>query len=202
LPIRSGRMEVLSLAKEYDKCLEKALEALLKEELIVYPTDTVYGIGGIAKSKNVMEKVYEAKGRDKEKQLTVMVGNFNQVLEYFLPTSEEIKYIYTYLPGPYTFIMKVKKEIFHLGDEVGLRVPDHYFCRKLCINANSPIISTSANISGKEAITNLSKLDKSLEKYISIAIDGGETKYAMASTIVNIRKKEIIRQGAGSFRWL
>ncbi|MEM4295221.1 MAG: L-threonylcarbamoyladenylate synthase [Candidatus Anstonellales archaeon] len=195
-------MKILRLKDEYDKCLEEAGNALLNNELIVYPTDTVYGLGAIATHEEAIKKVYEAKSRDNEKKLTVMVGNLQQLLQYFSPEPLEIRYIYSYLPGPYTFIMKAKKELMHIGDEVGVRVIDHYFCRKLCLYVNAPIISTSANISGKEPITMFEQLDKELEKFVSIAIDGGKLKYSMPSTIVNIRKKEIIRQGAGDFKWL
>jgi L-threonylcarbamoyladenylate synthase len=195
-------MKVLSLRDEYDKCLEEAAKALLNNELIVYPTDTVYGLGALATSKEAVEKVFIAKRRSKEKAISVMVGSLSQLLEFFSPNEEEIRYIYHYLPGPFTFIMKAKQSLSHLGDEVAVRVVDHFFCRKLCIKVNAPITATSANISNKESIIRLDQLDDELKEHVAIAIDGGETKYKEASTVVNIRKRQIIRDGIGKFEWL
>ncbi len=197
----------VSLREDYDRAFEEALKALKAGRPIIYPTDTVYGIGAVAIDKQAVEKVYRAKRRKRSKAVSVLVGNLAQVLRFFKPSSEEVRYIYQYMPGPYTFIIDAKDELkTGLGFErVGLRVPDNYFIRKLAIEVGAPIITTSANISGNDAHATAEEIEKEeaeLLKEVSLIIDAGPLKHGEPSTVVDIKEKKILRQGAGNFRWL
>lgn len=190
---------IISLRDEWDKALEESIKALKNGDVIIYPTDTVYGIGADATNEKAVERIYEIKGRSRDKPLSVMVSGLNMLLKYFEPTGEEILTIMKYLPGPYTFILKARERLLFGENEVGVRVPSHYFCRKLSEELGKPIVSTSANISGKESPKEFGEIEPSLIESVAVAVDGGKTLKGTPSTVIHIREKRIIRQGAGPF---
>ena len=194
-------VEVISLSQSYGRALERAVEVLKEGGTIIYPTDTVYGLGCIATNKSAVEKVYSIKKRDRTKPVSVLVGNLNQLIQFF-EVDEHMPYIYRYMPGPYTFIVEAKPPLSDvLGKRIGLRVPDHFFCRKLAVEVQAPIVTTSANISGEKPASSFDEIDEVLDK-VDLAIDGGSLKYAQPSTVVDLIEKKIIRQGAGSFAFI
>ena len=190
---------MISLREDWDLALEKGVETLKKGGVMVYPTDTVYGIGGDATNIEVVKRVYRIKKRDPAKPLLVMVSGLKMLLDYFEPTGREILEIQRKLPGPYAFILKARKKMLFGEEEIGVRVPDHFFCRKLSEELGKPIITTSANISGNKAPISVDELEEEIKKNVDLIIDGGKAKYSHSSTVVNIREKKIIRQGAGEY---
>ncbi len=196
-------MNKVSLKDEYNRAFEAAVKALREKKIIIYPTDTVYGIGGVATSKEVVDEIYRIKKRDKEKPLSVLVGNLQQLQKFFKPSKEDLYYIYMRMPGPYTFILDAEAEIKKaVGYErVGVRVPDNYFARKLALEVEAPIITTSANISGKEAPKSVEEICNELKESVALVVDGGKAKHSEPSTVVDIKAKKIIRKGAGEFAW-
>lgn len=191
---------IISL-KEWDKAFEKAKQALLKGEVIIYPTDTVYGIGCDALNKEAVKKVYEIKKREISKPLSLLISGLDMLLKYFKPTTKEIEYFMKHMPGPYTFIIESKVAFPYQPKRVGVRVPAHFFGRKLSEEIGKPIITTSANISGKEPALKVEEIEEEIKSSVEVIIDGGEAKYKKPSTVVDIKNKKIIREGAKPFHF-
>ena len=194
-------MRILRLSNEYTEALNAAVDTIIGGGVLVYPTDTLYGIGCDATNKDAVDKVYEIKKRDRDKPVSVLVGGLSQLIKYFDINGEELNYLTRYLPGPYTFLLKPKVKMYVSNNEkVGVRVPNHIFIRKVALRSGKPIVTTSANISGKEPPTSINDVKDILDK-IDLAIDGGETKHTGPSTIVDIEERKIIRQGVGVFEF-
>lgn len=191
----------LQFWKEYDEALEKGKEAIRAGGIIIYPTDTLYGIGANALDEKAVERVARCKGRPEGKPMSIIVSDLAMLKEY-CEVSDEVAFILQLLlPGPFTVILKAKmkfpKEIAD-GDKVGVRIPHHVFITTMVRQLGFPITATSANISGGKSPAKLSDVPKELTDEASVLVDGGPTKWAEGSTVIDFTSKEpvIIRRGA------
>lgn len=191
----------MKLAENWDIVFDECVKAVKAGKLIVYPTDTVYGIGGNALDKNVFDMVCAAKRREKSNAVSVMIPNLEMLLKYFDASEEELNYITASLPGPFTFILKAKAPmpVQSANGTVGVRIPNHIFMRKVCYESNVPIITTSANPHSQPAPIRFSDISKEILDAAEVAVDGGETMLKGASTVVNIRERKIERKGVADF---
>jgi L-threonylcarbamoyladenylate synthase len=194
---------IISLAQEWDKALEECVNAIKAGKLIIYPTDTVYGIGGNALDKGVVEKVCKAKNRGKSASFSVMIPNLEMLLKYFDVTDAERDLMVNSLPGPFTFILKAKitMPVQSENKTVGVRIPNHIFMRRVCFESGVPIITTSANLHGNPAPTKFSDVPKEIINAAEVAVDGGETMLKGPSTVVNLKEKRIERKGVADFQF-
>ncbi len=165
--------------------------------IFVYPTDTVYGIGGKADSSDVVRRINAIKGSDPSKPLSVMVSGFGMIDEYCDTGIWEDMILKRYLPGPYTFILKLRKPIAASGtDRLGVRMPESAFCRELCERIDEPVITTSANLSGRPAPVRFGDIDRKILDSVQVAVDGGPTKYGKASLMLDLVDMALLRKGA------
>ncbi len=181
---------------DFDSAVDIARPILQSGGIIVYPTDTVYGIGGDATSEEVVKKINKIKGTPSDKPLSVMVGDFGTI-DYYCDTGlwEDV-ILKKYLPGPYTFLLKRRRPLpASKTDKLGIRLPDSMFCQLLCQKFGKPIITTSANVSGQNPPDTLQEVDKSILDAAAVAIDGGQTKYGGASVIVDLVERKLVRTG-------
>lgn len=171
--------------------------------LVIFPTETVYGIGANALDEEAVKKIFVAKGRPSDNPLIVHVSNKNQILEIAENISEiEQKLIDSFMPGPFTLILK-KKNIIPVSvsaglDTVGVRMPNNEIAKSIIENSKTPIAAPSANVSGKPSGTNIEDIRKELENNVDFVIDGGKTKIGLESTVVKVIDNipTILRPGA------
>lgn len=167
--------------------------------IFVYPTDTVYGIGGKADSADVVRKINAIKGSEPSKPLSVMVSDFGMIDEYCDTGIWEDVILKRYLPGPYTFILKLRKPIAASGTgRLGVRMPDSEFCRALCERIGEPVITTSANLSGRPAPVRFGDISAGIIEGAGLAIDGGETRYKGPSIVVDLVDEKVLREGGAA----
>ena len=181
--------------------IERIIKELKKGNLVITPTDTVYGIMGDALNEEAIEKVYIAKKRVDRKPLLLLVSNIDMLYKYTSGLNDlEKELINKYMPGKLTMILKkndlVSNNITNNSEYVGIRIPDNKELIEIINMLGNPVISTSANISSKEVITNTDKIEKELLEYISYVEDGGEI-LAKSSTIIKVKdnKIEFLREG-------
>jgi len=181
--------------------IEKIYQILNSGGLVISPTDTVYGIMGDALNQSVIRKIYEVKNRPYDKPLILLMDSFNMIKEYTDNITEiEIKAINELLPGPVTIILKKNYKINNLitgnTEYVGVRIPNNEELLSIINKLGRPIVSTSANISNEEVITDVSMLDSNLKSQIDYIVDGGTLKN-ISSTIIKFTgdKVKIIREG-------
>ncbi|WP_226675552.1 L-threonylcarbamoyladenylate synthase [Rossellomorea aquimaris] len=176
--------------KSYPQIVDAA-GILQQNEVVAFPTETVYGLGANATSDEAVEKIFKAKGRPSDNPLIVHISNKEQLegLVADIPT-DAAKLIDAYWPGPLTIIFKNKEGVFSgkvtAGlDSVGIRMPDHPVALSIIEAAGLPIAAPSANRSGKPSPTTAQHVIDDLEGRIAGVVDGGETGVGVESTVVD-----------------
>lgn len=180
--------------------------ALRKERIIAVPTDTIYGLAGLASSPKAIKEIYSIKKRDPSKPLAVCVADYGDISEICHTDHLPVNLLKSLLPGPVTIVLRRKKECSLLSndlnpgiDALAVRIPDFPFLRAVCRQAQTPLALTSANLSGDQSPVRTTEMKGVANKCALIFDYGvlGETR--AGSTIVDLRSPgmfTIIRQGA------
>ncbi|MGL6099751.1 MAG: L-threonylcarbamoyladenylate synthase [Fusobacteriaceae bacterium] len=176
------------------------------DNLIVYPTDTVYGVGARMESENAIKKIYEAKSRDFTSPLIALVSSRDIVFEIAsLDDNKQEpakKLMEKFWPGGLTIIFKKKANIPEImvsgGDTVGIRMPNHPVALKVIESAGGVLPTTSANISGQPTPKSYTDISQEFKERVDIIIDGGVCPIGTESTIIDMsgEKIKILRAGA------
>ncbi len=186
--------------------LETVLEVIRKDGVVIFPTDTVYGIGCDIYSTKAVERVARLKGLNvKKADFSFIVADLSNLSEYTQQVDNQtFKLLKKNLPGPFTFILpassKVPKLFKNNKKTVGLRIPDHPILQTIVKSYGSPLLTTSV-IDDDDVLEYTTDPELIHEKYkdmVDLVIDGGYGKN-VASTVVNCAgsEPEIIRQGVG-----
>ena len=174
-----------------DKKLKEVANIIKDGGIVIFPTETVYGIGVNGLNETAIKKLYEVKQRQINKPISLLVNSI-EMIEKVAKDITEIEYdlIKKFLPGPLTIVLKKKDivpDIVTAGfDTVGIRMPENEIAQKLVEYAGVPIATPSANISGKPSGTNLKEIMKDFNNKVDYFIDGGVSKIGVASTIVQV----------------
>jgi tRNA threonylcarbamoyl adenosine modification protein (Sua5/YciO/YrdC/YwlC family) len=182
---------------DHDTAFEAALAAISAGGIVAYPTDTLYGIGCDATSAQAIKKLRALKRRGADKPLSILVSDLAALKGHCNLTPEQEKIVQELLPGPYTFILPLKKRLPASKTlEIGIRVPEHAFMRAISKSLKLPIVTTSANLSGEPDAAELSGVAREILAGCDLAIDGGKCKYAQASTVIDLIRMKVLRKGA------
>lgn len=175
---------------DFEKLKESA--KIIKDGgIVIFPTETVYGIGTNGFNEDGIRRIYELKKRDFSKPISLLVSNMEMVKMVAKDVSNlEYDLMEKFWPGPFTIILKKKKDVPDIltanGDTVGVRMPSGEIAKKLIEYAGVPIATPSANISGKPSGTNINDIIKDFDGKVDCIIDSGESKLGIASTIVKV----------------
>lgn len=181
--------------------LKIVTQALNEGKLIVFPTETVYGIAGNALNVEVIDKLFQAKKRDYSKPFSLMLSDINKIKNIAYVSENEEKVIKKFMPGPITLILKKKDCISDLAtasrDTVGVRIPDHFIALSILKSIDYPLATSSANISGRSNNSDITDIINDLENYVDIFIKGNISSNLLASTVAQIKDNEvnILRSG-------
>ncbi|WP_367278988.1 L-threonylcarbamoyladenylate synthase [Methanospirillum sp.] len=175
--------------------IQKAVEVLMQDGLIIYPTDTLYGLGADALSEEAVSKVFEAKGREYHKPLSIAVCDPEMIAAVAYVDDIAKAFIEEFLPGPATLVLRARTVLPPLltagTNLIGIRYPAQDVALEIISRFDSPITATSANLSGcPSPIT----VNDALVPH-DFCIDVGALK-GTPSTVVDLVHREIIRPGA------
>jgi len=182
-----------------------AAEEISAGNLIVYPTETVYGVGADIFNQVAVKNVYLAKNRPFDMALSVAVSDKKMMERVAVLDENAEKLIKAFLPGPLTLIIEKQPEVSDLvtavSKKVGIRMPDHPVAIEI-IKRTGPIVATSANLHSNPDATTIDEAVKDFGSKISMYVDAGPSKLKKPSTIVWIMNNEveIVRQGAISIK--
>jgi L-threonylcarbamoyladenylate synthase len=175
-----------------------AARALRAGDIVVYPTETVYGLGADATDPAAVERVFEAKGRSREKPLSAAFPDAEAAFEFTRPTDRERRFVREFLPGPVTVVVERREAlppVLTAGrDRVGVRIPDHDLALSL-LRRFAPVTATSANRSGNPSVTDPADLDPAVRAAAAVVVDGGVT-LGTESTVVDVSAGVVHRRGA------
>ncbi len=178
--------------------ITEAAKRIKSGELIIYPTDTIYGLGCNALKEQSIKKVYQLKRRDKAKPLSIAVSSLEMLRRYTSFDVKALRVMECFFPGPVTFILRKKglPDVLTSGSQfVGVRIPESRTALRLIIKSGVPIVSTSANISGREAPETAREALKQLPE-VDAVLDAGMIS-GQPSTIIDLStdKPRVLREG-------
>ena len=194
--------EVFSLSDDRDKALEAAAKAIGEGSIVVFPTDTVYGVGGDAFNQFATERIFAAKERPRSMPLPVLVAWPRQAWALcgsVPPAAAELAA--AFWPGALTLLLPVSDELsIDLGETKGriaVRIPAHQDLIEL-ISSVGPMAATSANRSGSPTPSTIEEIRRELGDAVAVYVDGGPAREEVPSTIVDCtrRKPKVVREGA------
>ena len=187
---------------EVPENLAAAVEALKRGYVIVFPTETLYGLGGDALNEAAVEKVFQLKGRDPSNPIPVLVANQEMLhaLVAKVPTTAR-KLMERYWPGPLTLVLpgqkNVPKPLCNPEGGVGVRISSQPIATLLVNALGRPLTATSANPSGKEPARTLQEAKNYFAHRVEVFVDGGTLTSKSGSTVVEVMEDsiKIIREG-------
>lgn len=188
-----------------EHAIPEAAAAIEAGCVVIYPTDTLYGLGADALSDSAVKRIYEVKGRDEGKPIHAIVADMQMAERYGYVTEAARKLAGKFLPGPLTLILKKKPGIetgIAKGIETfGIRIPDNPFCKDLIEKFGGPITTTSANRAGMHPMRTVDAIIEQFgenARLVACAVDAGEIPERKPSTVVDCSGNEpvILREGA------
>ncbi len=182
--------------------ISRVAQILSADGVMVYPTDTVYGLGCDIKSKKALEKVRRIKRMDNKRHLSFVFADLKAISEYAQVTDNAYKILRRYLPGPYTFVLKatrlVPRIVLTKRNEVGIRIPDNRICHALVTELGNPILSSSVRMPDDQLLDDPKEIDKIYKSQVDLVIDGGVFLPEPSSVISLLDDQpEVIRKGKG-----
>ena len=198
LPVINKKTLMLSINADnpQQRLINRVCAVLEEGGLIVYPTDTFYGIGCNLFNKRGIQLIYRLKNRPLKKPFSFLCDSLKEVSRYALVSNYAYKTMRRLLPGPYTFILEgtrlVPKIMLTKRKTVGIRVPDNKICLDIIRTFGRPIISTSAVFDDPQSI------QEAYGSFLDVIIDGG-VLYQSPSSVVSLIDDipEVIREGKG-----
>lgn len=188
-----------------DKKINQAVKILNQGGIVVFPTDTVYGVGCRIDNEKAVKKLFEIRKRPLEKAVPVLVSGISQALEYFLNCPPKIENLMKkYWPGALTIIYKCKTEkipklVRGSGETIGLRMPNHKVPLEIIKNVSVPILGPSANFHKLPTPKSFSELDPEFIKLVDFVVEG-EVKLGVSSTVLDCTKRPFIVLRSGGVK--
>jgi len=172
--------------------VNKAFEVLKNGGLILYPTDTIWGIGCDATNLEAVEKVFKLKGRSEQKSLIVLLDSANKLQSYVNEIPEVAYDLIEYAENPMTIIYSnaknLAKNAIAIDGSIGIRIVKHTFCEQLLQRFRKPIISTSANLSGQPSPACFNEISEEIKQGVDyvVNLEQDDTSIKKASTIMKL----------------
>lgn len=173
--------------------LDEAASVIKNGGLVVFPTETVYGLGGDATSESSAKKIYEAKGRPSDNPLIIHVDTPEMAEDYAYTNELYYSLAKRFMPGPLTVVLKAKETVPSATrgglPTVAVRCPESLIARELIKRAGVPIAAPSANLSGSPSPTTAQHVIDDMNGRVDVIIDGGSSDFGLESTIVKIENE-------------
>lgn len=186
----------------HQRYINMAVDILQKDGLIIYPTDTVYGLGASIQSKSAVDRIYRIKQITNSKLLSFICKDIQEISQYAQISNNSFRIMKRCIPGPFTFILpitsKTPKIIYQKRRTVGIRIPDSALCHALVKTLGSPVISTSVPAGPGEILNDPEEINRRMGDQLDMILDGG-VLLSEPSTVVDLTDHEpqILREGKG-----
>jgi tRNA threonylcarbamoyl adenosine modification protein (Sua5/YciO/YrdC/YwlC family) len=182
--------------------IARVAEILRGDGVIVYPTDTVYGLGCDIKSRKALDRVRRIKRMDNKRHLSFVFADLKEIASYAQVSDPDYKVLRRYLPGPYTFVLKatrlVPRIVLTKRNEVGIRIPDNRICQALVAELGNPILSSSVRLPDDQLLDDPREIDRLYKGQVDLVVDGGVFLPEPSSVISLLEESpEVIRTGKG-----
>ncbi|NMB84643.1 MAG: threonylcarbamoyl-AMP synthase [Methanothrix sp.] len=180
--------------------IASAARQIIGGGVIVYPTETVYGLGANALDEQAVMRVFQIKKRPLSMPIFMAVSSIQMLEKVATITEDDMDLLEQLFPGPVSVLVRKRSivpDILTAGSPlVGIRIPDHETALKI-IDLAGPITSTSANRTGSPPPTSAAEVSREIADRVDLVVDGGKSRYAEPSTLLDLCSRKIIRPGAG-----
>jgi L-threonylcarbamoyladenylate synthase len=199
-------MKIVDVRNETDRAVSLAVEALRRGEVLIYPTDTLYGLGADARNKSAISRLMKIKGRSAGLVFSVMLGDVGELVK-LVKVRGGLRPVLKMLPGPYTFVFPSKEKlpdgVVGPGVGIGVRIPDHPVALKIAMEFRAPIITTSVNRTGEPPLTKSREIIEILDDEVDLFLDSGDIA-GVPSTVISFvsHPPQVLRKGAGDTAFL
>ncbi len=181
--------QIIRLGRGSPRDLEKAEEVLKGGGLLVFPTETVYGLGCAAQNQKAIERLYRLKGRERGKPLALHLGSVEELFRYAIVGERERRWIDRLLPGPYTLVLRASEAappVAVSGGKVGIRVPRSQAFRLLAAAAGKPLAGTSANRRGEPPVVAPREAIDRFADQVELIIIADEPSSGQSSAVLDL----------------
>lgn len=186
------------------RLIRRAVDILRSGGVLIYPTDTVYGMGCSAENKNAIERIYLIKHQRQDKPFSFVCSDLKHISEYAHVSNQAFKVMKHLIPGPYTFILpatrmkSLPKILVSRRKTVGIRVPDSRITLALVKELGHPILSTSVTAENGDLVNNPESIIERFNNQVELIIDGGALT-SNPSSVIDLTDEEprVVRVGAG-----
>jgi len=182
------------------RAVKRVADILLDGGIIVYPTDTVYGLGCCITNKKGIDKINTIKASIKPR--SIMFSDIKSISKYAKVSNEAFRLLKSLLPGPYTFVLPATRLVPRLlqsnRKSIGVRIPDHWFCQAIVDEIGEPIITTSVPMSNERIHIDPVEIEADLGHMVDVIVDSGILP-DIPSTMISLEKDilQVIREGLG-----
>jgi L-threonylcarbamoyladenylate synthase len=189
--------------KPEKEIIEEARNVLKKGGIILYPTDTLYGLAVNINDHNALERLYDLKKRSHNKPISICVSDLEWIDEVAYWDDEIRAKVSKILPGPFTIILTKKESVSSMltagTEKIGIRIPNTHLCWEL--SREFPITTSSANISGMKTPESVDEIIDQVGDGVDLVLNAGNCKKSEPSTVIDFTLKppKVIRKGAGEF---
>ncbi len=189
------------------RLIKQVVECLKQGGVIIYPTDTTYGIGCDIYNRKAIKRIFQIKQRDQRKPFSFICNDLAEISTYAQVSNFAFKIIKRHLPGAYTFVLDATKivpeSLSTKQKTVGIRMPENAICQAIVAELGNPLVTTSANTSGEDTPQDPRDIQESMGQLVDFVIDGG-ISMDEASTVISLLndKTDILRQGSGDTSWI
>ena len=204
LPMKRDMSELIKINSSHPDPLtmQRAAYLIKRDGVVAFPTETVYGLGANALSEKAITRVFQTKGRDPKKPVSILIAKKEALWELVTDVSERAEILMKkFWPGGLTIIFDASPKIpsLLLGNtgKIGIRISSCNIAQELVEQAGTPITATSANISGQKSCSSAIEVYESLGDRIDMIIDGGKSEGYLGSTVIDVTHcpAKIIREG-------
>jgi L-threonylcarbamoyladenylate synthase len=195
---------IFDIDEQPEVSLTSAVDLYHSGKIFIYPTDTIYGIGGNPFDKKVVQRVSKIKGRDDEKKFIWLISDLNKLFDYVdIGNENHINFLQRIWPGSVSVILNLNKRTSENVnmDTVAIRIPYNQFCNKFLTEIRQPLISTSVNLSGQEPLDSVEMIIEKFSSLVDAVYYTREQLPRTYSTIIDLTASEpkLIREGSIKF---
>jgi len=196
--------KIINIDENPESALILAAELYYSGKIFVYPTDTIYGIGGNPFDENAVKRIADIKGRIEKKQFIWLLSDFENLMNYVeIFYENHLDILQKIWPAPLTVILKLNERTRAIlnQESVAVRIPQNDFCLNLLKEISRPLISTSVNRSGEKPLNKVDQIVNNFSEVVDAIFFNSETAEKISSTIIDLTSKQpkLIREGSIKF---
>ena len=202
--MQADQKKLINIDENPDLALMLATELFHSGKIFVYPTDTIYGLGGNPFDDGVVKKIADIKGRDEKKQFIWLLSDFENVMNYTeIVFENHLEFLQKLWPAPVTVILNLNERTKTIANQetAAIRIPQNDFCLKLLKEISRPLISTSVNRSGRDPVSQIEQIINDFSQDVDAIIFSSQPSEKISSTIIDLTSSQprLIREGSIKF---